>query len=83
MPLQCWLGHFSSGCIWVVSSMWTPKTLRIGKVVVNTSFRWHLGAGLMLKDLVHLALWVQVYNKSRLYMDELSKLVWSVLHCRA
>ena len=63
--------------------MWTPKTLRIGKVVVKASFRWHLGARLMLKDLVRLALWVQVYNKSRLDMDELSKLVRSVLHCRA
>ena len=49
----------------VASKIWIPRMLGIGKVVVKVGLRKPLGAGLILKDLAHLALWVWVQDKSR------------------
>ena len=46
--------------------MWIPRMLREGKVGVKVGLKWPLGAGLMLQDLVHLALQIHVQDKSRL-----------------
>ena len=49
--------------------------LRIGNLGVNVGFKWPSSAGLKLQDLAHLALWVQVQDKSRLRHGKTSKSV--------
>ena len=58
-------GIYCPVCVWFASGMWIPRALRVGKVGVKVGHKWPSSAGLMLKDLAHLALWVLLQDKSR------------------
>ena len=57
-------GTYCPVCIQLAFRVWIPRTLRVGKVGVKVGLKQPSGAGLMLQDLAHLALWVWVQDKS-------------------
>ena len=59
-------GTYHPVCIRHALRVWSPKTLRLGKVGVKVCLEQPSSAGLMLQNLAYLALWVWVQDKSRL-----------------
>ena len=76
-------GTYRKVCIQLVSRMWIPGILRVGKVGVSISLKWPSSKELMLQDLGCLALWVWVQDKSRPRHGLTSKVSLSVLHYNA